>query len=104
MHYVIGVLLLVAAAGFAAGFFLAPIPTVILAIIATAYSAILFRSARQGPPGTSGGIGVAAFASLGLLFLLFLAIGALIGYGSSAITDYDWSSVGNSISEFFLRQ
>lgn len=105
MHYAIGALILVALAGFAAGFFLAPIPIGVLVVIAVIYTIVTYRAALSGPPGTSGGLGYIIIMPLGPVFLLFLVIGVLVGYGSCiAAVEYDWSSVGQSLSEFFLRQ
>jgi hypothetical protein len=105
MYYVVGVLILVVAAGFSAGFFLAPVPLMILAVVAVAWTVILYRDAANGPPGTSSGIGSGLFSLLGPFFMIGMIIGAVIGYGGcTAIIEHDWSSIGSSLSEFLLRQ
>lgn len=105
MPYIIGVLVLVAAAGFAAGFFLAPVPLIVLAVIGVFYTVVLYSGMSKGPPGTSGGIGLGLFSLLGPFFLFFLAIGVVIGYGCcGSLADINWPSLGQSLSEFFLRQ
>ncbi len=105
MPYVIGALFLIAAAGFAAGFLLAPAPIAILAALAIFWTIIMYSGTRGPHHGTSAGIAPGILSLLGPFFLLFLAIGALVGYGGcTAIVEYDWSSLGGSVSEFMLRQ
>ena len=73
MHYIISILAVGGVAGFAAGFFLAPVPIIVLAVIAIVYAAVFFKGANDGPTGMSGGIGLALLSLLGPFFLFFWA-------------------------------
>lgn len=101
MHIVLGICLVCALLGVAAGYFLSIYVVIVLAVVGGIWFSMISWGKNEGGHGTSGSIGLVLVAFFIAIFVLAMVITAIAVRINSGF--FDWPEVGSWLKNVFLR-